>query len=138
MSYWRDKRFFRKSQPLHPVSLPSRPRQYMGENIKFQHVFLTNFDDGFEHLTPASGVIDPKGCEHGYLLFVSFTFGDWNPKIDKGYVKIEISFSLTTGEKLKAKGSIKTSEDWDYFESWVPGIKEHLQQECTLNAFIEK
>jgi len=137
LSYLRKKKYFGRSLSLHPISCPSRPRQNMGENTKFQKVFFTNFPDGLNDMT-VSDIVEAKCHESGYLLFVSFTFGDWNPRIVNGYAKVYLTVRLTTGEKLKTKGWIQVSDNLEKFESWLPGIREHLEQECTWNAYVQK
>lgn len=133
LSYIKNKPLFFRSVEFHPVTMPSRPRQEMGSGTKISKVFFSNFDDGFESLT-MSGEIEPKQFQNGYVLFVSFTWGSWNPKIIKGHVRIRVGCQLTTGEEISCSASIQITTNAETFEKWVPGIIDQVRHQCTWNA----
>jgi len=137
LSYRTSKYLFSWSQEYHNVSLPSRPRQVMGSGIKWSKVFFTNYDDDANDLT-MTGRIDSKEFQNAYLFFASFTFGTWRPKIKNGRVLVKLTCTLTTGEKLVAKGKVRVTEDKKRMEKWVPGFLDQVQHERTWSAVVEQ
>lgn len=133
LSYVKNKPLYFRSAEYHPVTMPNRPRQEMGSGTKVSKVFFSKFDDGFEALT-MSGDIEAKQFQNGYLLFVSFTWGSWNPKIVKGHIRTRICCQLTTGEVISDSASIQVTTNAEMFEKWVPGIIDQVGHECTWNA----
>lgn len=93
----------------------------MGSGTKFSKVFFTNFNDNSPSLT-MNGVLDPKDHQGGYIFFVSFTWGTWNPRVLKEKIKIRILAKLTTGEVCKDSVWIRVNNDNDFIEKFVPGI----------------
>ena len=133
LSYIKNKPLFFRSPEFHPVTMPNRPRQEMGAGTKISKVFFSDFDDGFQNLT-MSGDIESKQFQNGYMLFVSFTWGSWNPKNAKGRVRIKISCQLTTGEVISSPASIPITTNAETFEKWIPGIIDQVGHQCTWNS----
>jgi len=113
---------------LGPVSLPNIPRKKMGSGEKYMGVFFTNFSEGDNSLT-VTGRLEPKDFSAGYLLFVAFTFGSWNPLITEKGIKVHLIARLTTGERIKTFSYIPIVRDKQFFEDWVPGIIEQISHE---------
>ena len=65
---------------IHSSTLPNRPRLEMGSGIKLCKVFFTNFSDDQSSNLTMNGVLAPKNFQSGYIYFVSFTWGTWNPQ----------------------------------------------------------
>ena len=81
-----------------------------------------------------SGNIGSKEFQNGYILFVSFTYGSWNPKLIKDRVRLKILCKLTTGETLKDAAYIRITYDAEKFEKWVPGIIDQVGHESSWHA----
>lgn len=136
LSYWRSLPFFPRSKELHSITLPARPRQEMGSGTKVSKVFFSNFPDGFSDLT-MSGELEPKQFQSGYVMWVSFTWGSWNPHIREEHVRIRISAQLTSGKTLRSVVRVPVTRDEAFFEKWVPGILAQIGHQCAWNAFAE-
>ncbi len=104
----------------------------MGGGVKFMRVFFTNFPDDASELT-ATGQLDAKEYCAGYLLFVSVTFGTWNPRISGGSIKVVLRARLTTGERLTARAKVPVNESKQFFEQTVPGIVAQIEHETAWN-----
>ncbi len=133
LSYVNDKLFSFRSVEHHPVTMPNRPRQEMGSGTKVSKVFFSNFNDGFDSLTML-GDIQEKQFQDGYLFFVSFTCGSWNPKNIKGHFRVKISCQLTTGEVISDSAKIQITQNAEMIEKWVPGIIDQIRHEGTWNV----
>ena len=136
LSYWADRFWSPRSQELYKLSLPARPRQEMGSGIKFSKVFWTKFDDGHDDLT-MNGVLNPKDFQNAYMLFVSFTYGSWNPKITNDRIKVRLTIKVTAGNILKSVAYIPIARDKEQFEKWVPGIINQVAHHGAWNAFAD-
>ncbi len=110
------------------LSLPARPRHPTGSSVKLLKNWFSKFSDEFQDLT-LHGEVDPKHHNSAYLLFVSFTPGNWSPKYDGEYVRVKILIHLTTGETRTAKGRVLITRNKEKFEEWVPGILEQVAHE---------
>jgi len=133
MSYRAVNRWLRFRRNLLRVAFPSRPRKSVGKGIKPLGVWFTQFlgeDLGIKEVT---GVIEPKEYAAGYLLFVSYTWGDWNPLVESGRLKVWLRCHLTTGECLRSSALIRIERDRKYVEEMVPGLSEHIAHESTWN-----
>lgn len=133
MTYPRRKFWRKKSRPLHPTPMPSRPRQDIGGKTKLSKVFFSNFEDGFDSLT-MSGELEPKGFQNGYLMFVTFTHGSWNPDEQNDHVSISVSAELTSGDRVSDTKQIRVNKDLKFFESFVPGFIERVSHGSAWNA----
>lgn len=136
LSYRHNRFWFPQSKELFSLSLPARPRQEMGSAIKVSKVFFSTFGDGYNDLT-MTGVLSPKDFQSAYLLFVSFTWGSWNPRIRNGRVRVRLSAEITTGETLRSVAEIAVTQDKEQFEKWVPGIIDQINHQSTWNAFAD-
>ena len=125
------------SKEMHAISLPARPRTKMGESYKVSKVFFTYFNDGLDNLT-ATGELEPKETQNAFLLFNSTTYGDWEPKVKKGKVRVEIRAKLSTGELLKSKHRVRVTEDREFMEEWIPGIFEHVAGSGARNTYVNR
>ena len=133
LSYAAINRFRRFRQNLLRLAFPARPRKPVGTGTKFLSVWFTRFvgeDIEFEEVT---GQIEPKEIAAGYLLFVSFTHGNWNPRIIDDQIRVWLRCHLTTGERLKASVRVRVERDRDRIEELVPGLLEHIAHDSTWN-----
>lgn len=119
---------------LGSISLPNRPRQAMGSGEKTMPVYFTQFKDGEDESLTLSGKLHPKDFCGGYLLFVAFTFGAWNPLQDDKGIKIHLYARLTTGERVRAAGYIPIIKDGGLLEEVVPGILKQIEHEAAWNV----
>jgi len=130
----RRRSFWRPWLPeLSAVSLPERPRHEMGSGTKILKTWFSHFPDGIDRLT-LTGIVEAKDFASGFLLFVSFTKGAWNPTIVEGRVRVLVRIFLTTGEILKVERLVKITSDKDQFERWVPGIINQISDETAWNV----
>lgn len=125
LSYLTKRSFRAWSQNLYRRTLPNRPRTKMGSGVKYSNVFFTNYPDDLQSLT-MNGVIDPKEYQGGYIFFVSFTWGTWNPRFVNEKIKIRFQAKLTTGETCKDSASIRITKDRDFIENFIPGILDQI------------
>lgn len=117
-------------------SLPSRPRFQTGSGMKISQNWFSKFPDEYQEATITS-VIEPKEFPSGYLLFVLAATGNAKPKIEDGHVFVKARVNLTTGESFRVSGKIKIVLDSDLFESWLPGINDHISHDSVLGSSIE-
>lgn len=87
------------------VTLPNRVRIKAGAAVKLMPNWFGCFPDEIGHLT-VDGKIDARDASSGYVLFVTHTFGSWNPKVNGGKIKVEVSTILTSGKRIAAKAHI--------------------------------
>ena len=127
-NFWR-----RYRQKLLRIAFPSRPRKIIGTGVKFMGVFFTEYLEEDGKFDVVTGRLEPKENCGGYLLFVSFTYGDWNPKIKNNRIMIKLNGILTSGEKLTSKAAIRIERSKEVIEEFVPGITEHVAHESTWN-----
>lgn len=124
---------FRWTTPISAISLPNRVTHEMGHGIKILKNWFSRFSDNMDHLT-LDGRIGPKDAESAYALFVSSTWGSWNPLIFKNHANVCAIVHLATGEKLKTFASIPVTTDADFFEKMVPGILNQIRHPTAWNA----
>jgi len=117
---------------LSAVSLPNRVHHQMGSGIKLMRNWFAIFPDGIETLT-IRGRIAPKDAESGFILFVAFTHGNWNPRIREECVHVGIKVHLTTGEKLRATARIPVTRNTEFYEQMVPGILDQIRHPTAWN-----
>ena len=127
-NYWRSYK-----QKLLRIAFPSRPREVLGTGIKYMGVFFTEYSNEEGKCEVITGELEPKDMCGGYLLFVSFTCSDWNPKIINGRIKVRLNGVLTTGETITSKAALRIEQSRDLIEELVPGLSEHVAHESTWN-----
>lgn len=115
------------------LALPSRPRKRLGTGHKLMGSFFTDYDDGYDDRLTVRGSIESSDYVGGYLLFVSNTYGNWNPRVIQDTVEVRLTCTLTTGEKLTHKAKIRVTSDLTEAEEFCPGILEHITDESTWN-----
>lgn len=117
-------------------AFPAWPRKRLGEGYKLMGAFFTKYGDEKDEILSVSGAIESREVASGYLLFVSNTFGSWNPKIEDERVKIRLTCSLTTGEKLSHTGYLRITTDPAIIEEFCPGLISHVTHDSTWNHII--
>jgi hypothetical protein len=124
--------FLRWGPWISATSLPNRVQLKMDSGIKVFRNWFSNFPDGPDSLT-IQGRIAPKDAASGFLLFVSSTYGSWNPKIVNDCVLVRGRVTLTTGEKLTAVARIPVTTNAESFESLIPNGLVHVRDRGTWN-----
>lgn len=117
-------------------AFPSWPRKRLGESYKLMGAFFTTYGDDYDAILSVSGLIESREMASGYLLFVSNTYGSWNPKIENGKIKVRLICSLTTGETLSYNEYLRVTEDHDLIEEFCPGLVKHVAHDSTWNHII--
>lgn len=120
-------------KPSSAVSLPNRVHQKMGGGTKIMRNWFAMFPDNMERLT-VHGKIDARDAQSGYALFVTHTWGSWNPEVRKGRVRVEVSARLTTGRRVRCKASVPVTDNDELFEKMVPGMREHVEHPTSWNV----
>lgn len=128
----RPKPLFRWGPWLSAVSLPNRVQHQMGSGVKLMRNWFATFPDGIETLT-IRGRIEPKDAESGFVLFVAFTHGNWNPEIDDECVRVGVRVHLTTGERLRASARVPATRKSEFFEQMVPGVLDQIRHPTAWN-----
>jgi hypothetical protein len=122
------------SRYLYPTTLPSRPTIELGGGGKVMPTWFSHFADGLAHQTIGASV-EPKEAPCGYLLFVSFTYGSWNPRVSPKGVRLRVTVRFTTGPAATSAAWIPIMHDKEKFEKLVPGIFAQLGHESSWNIF---
>jgi hypothetical protein len=133
LSFETENRWRSYRQKLVRIAFPSRPRKILGTGIKYMGVFFTEYSNEEGNHKVITGELDPKDACGGYLLFVSFTYGDWNPRIVDGRIKVRLNGVLTTGEKISSTATLRVERSRDWIEEFIPGLSEHVAHESTWN-----
>lgn len=120
-------------QHLLRIPFPVRPQKRVGEGRKLMGVWFTEFPVEDFPQGVISGTIEGKESQGGYLLFVSFTHGAWNPKITTEGIPVELRAELTTGEVLTHRSVIRVVTDPIYVSEFCPKLPEHVAHESTWN-----
>ena len=126
--FWRSNR-----QKLLRLAFPARPRKPVGEGEKYMGVWFTEYLDEGRPAPPIDGELEPKSLCGGYLLFVSYTYGNWNPEVWRGVTRIRLKAKLTSQRWLSCSADVRVIEDADYVESFVPGLLKHIAHDSTWN-----
>jgi len=135
-SYVTNRFWLRWSRNLHPATLPNQPRVTMGGAAKLMPVWFSHFQEGPSHLTVEAS-IEPKEACGGYLLFVSFTYGSWNPRTSSKGLRLRVTGRFTTGARATSVAWIPKMQDKEKFEHLVPGIFDQLAHESSWNIFAD-
>jgi hypothetical protein len=125
---WRSHR-----QKLLRFAFPSRPRKQIGEGLKYMGVWFTEYPADELKMETASGSLEPKETCSGYLLFSSYTFGKWNPKIENDRIQTRLKLKLTSQTCLSRTVRLRVTSDRDFVEAFSPGFCAHVAQESTWN-----
>ncbi len=133
LSYETEKFWRRYKQQLLHVVFPSRPRKQVGTVTKLMSVFFTEYSEENGRHEVITGILEPKDKCGGYLLFVSFTYGNWNPKIRNGRINVKLTGVLTSGEKITSKASLRIEQSKEVIEKFSPGLLKHIANEATWN-----
>ncbi len=123
-------------QKLLRLAYPAWPRKRLGTGYKLMGAFFTEYGNEDDRLLSVSGTIEPKDIAAGYLLFVSNTYGSWNPQIENDHIQVKLNVTLSSGAKLTDKVRIRVTQDRSVAEEFVPGILEHISDESTWNHSI--
>lgn len=127
-SFWRSHR-----QRLLRLAFPARPRKRVGSGLKYMGVWFTEYPLDEVNLEVISGALDPKDHCGGYLLFTSFTYGSWNPRIRDGRVRVRLKAALTSHKRLSVSAKLRVTEDASFIEEFSPGLNAHVAHESTWN-----
>ena len=125
-SLWRS-----HGQKLVRIAFPSRPRKRLGIAFKQMGVWFTQYPDDEYQLDHATGILEPKEHCGGYLLFTSFTYGNWNPKVQHGMIHVKLRAKLTSQKWLRVTVRLRVTDDASVIEEMSPGITEHLRDRST-------
>jgi hypothetical protein len=125
-----------RSSQLDAVSLPSRPRVTFATSTKVSRTWFINYGDDAPASLTAHGRIEARDTEDAYILFVSATYGSWNPRVENDHVRIWVSARLTTGETMRTSTKIPTTKDMESFEKRVPGVREHVASDGAWNISL--
>lgn len=128
ISFWRSHR-----QRLLRFAFPSRPRKQVGTGTKYMGVWFTEYPIDELQTPVIDGRLEPKETCGGYLLFSSFTYGNWNPRISKDTVHVRLRAQLTTGQRLKQAARIRITTDRAIVEEFSPRLTEHVAHDSTWN-----
>lgn len=115
------------------VSLPNRVHHKMGGGIKLMRNWFAYFPDNLENLT-VDGKIDARDAASGFALFVSHTYGSWNPKLKNEHVHVCVYAKLTTGKTVKTSAKIPVTRNEKFFEEMIPGIMAHVDDPSSWNV----
>ncbi len=91
------------------------------------------FDDGLDHLT-VTGVISPGHAESGFALFVSVTYGNWNPIVKEDEVFVIVRAGLANGKMVRCKTKVQVMQDAESFEEMVPGVLDQVRHPTAWNT----
>ena len=125
---WRSHR-----QRLLRFAFPSRPRKKVGTGTKYMGVWFTEYPLDELQTATIDGRLEAKETCGGYLLFLSFTYGTWNPRISNDTVHVRLRAQLTTGQWLKQSAVVRTVTDQSIVEAFSPGFTEHVAHDSTWN-----
>lgn len=128
IGYWRSYR-----QRLLRIAFPSRPRKQVGEGLKYMGVWFTEYPLGDLKMDVIKGALDPKDQCGGFLLFTSFTYGTWNPRIENHQIRVRLKAGLTSHQQLSVSARFRVSEDMKIAEEFSPGFAAHVAHESTWN-----
>ena len=79
------------------------------------------------------GILEPKETCGGYLLFSSYTYGKWNPKVKDKAVRVRLRLKLTSQDWLSRTTRLRVTDDKDFVEEFSPGFCAHVAHESTWN-----
>lgn len=126
--FWRSYR-----QRLLRLAFPSRPRKRVGEVTKYMGVWFTEYPLDELKTAVIDGSLEPKESCGGYLLFTSYSYGSWNPKVSKNLVHVRLRAKLTSQEWLSKSAKLLVISDPAIVEEFSPGFVEHVAHESTWN-----
>jgi len=133
MFAYRRRQFWGKyAKKLGPCTLPNIPRKEMGAGTKYLAVWFSRFPGSTDDLVVNARIQD-KGYSEGYLLFVSNTYGSWNPEELDGKVEIEVTAVLTSGERVKARSKIRIWESMEEIEKLIPDLGDQVRHQSSWN-----
>ena len=128
INFWRSHK-----QRLIRFAFPSRPRKRIGEGIKYMGVWFTEYPSDELKLETITGSLEPKETCGGYILFSSYTFGSWNPKIKNDTIQVRLRLKLTSQDWLSSSAKIRITNDSAFVEEFSPGFCTHMAHESTWN-----
>lgn len=123
----------RWSEKISAVSLPNRVRHRMGAGTKFMRNWFARFPDEIEGLT-VKGKIEARDAHSGFALFVSHTYGSWNPRLRKEAIPVRVTAILTSGVRVSGTVNVKVNTDPSFFEEMVPGFLDQIRHPTAWNA----
>lgn len=119
---------------LLPITLPSRPRVKMAEKEKLLKTWFSNYGDGLDNLSIQSE-IESTQHQTAFLLFVGFSGGSESPRIRKNKILIKTVVELTSGQKCKAKGTLRILRDQQQADDFVPGLSKQVAHSSSWGAY---
>jgi hypothetical protein len=128
IGFWRSNR-----QRLLRLAFPTRPRKQVGTGTKHMSVWFTQYANDDVAMAVVDGRLDAKDTCGGYLLFVSFGYGTWNPRIVDETVGIKLTAKLTSQDTLRKSTRILAVTDPAVVEEFCPGFCAHVSHESTWN-----
>lgn len=120
-------------QRLLRIAFPVRPRKRLGNGIKYMGVWFTEFGEDEYKIEATQGNLEPMEIGAGYLLFTSFTWGGWNPRLSGNSLDVKLMAKLTSGETITSRTKLRVITDHRFLEEFCPGLGEHLAHESTWN-----
>ncbi len=134
---FKSKSIFRSMrQNLLRLAFPAWPRKRLGEGYKLMGAFFTSYADQHDSALSVSGRIEARDIASGYLLFVSNTYGSWNPVVEGEKVKVRVKVTFSVGGRRRASCWIRVVEDPAVVEEFCPGLVGHVGHESTWNHAI--
>lgn len=127
-SFWRSNR-----QRLLRLAFPSRPRKRVGEGTKYMGVWFSEYPLDEIKMSVIDGSLEPKATCGGYLLFTSFTYGTWNPRVAKETVEVRLKAKLTSQQWLRKSAVLRVVDDPTVVEELSPGFVQHVGHVSTWN-----
>jgi hypothetical protein len=128
LGFWRSHR-----QRLLRLAFPSRPRKRVGEGTKYMGVWFTEYPLDELKIEVVDGSLEPKESCGGYMLFTSFSYGSWNPRVAKDLVHVRLRAKLTSQAWLRKSAKLRVITDREFVEEFSPGFIEHVTHESTWN-----
>lgn len=128
VNVWRSHR-----QRLLRLAFPARPRKRVGRGTKYMGVWFTEFPEDELQPEVIDGSLEAKESCGGYLLFTSFSYGSWNPRISNDTVHVRLRAKLTSQEWLSTSARLRVVTDAVVVEEFSPGFLEHVAHESTWN-----
>lgn len=104
----------------------------MGAGTKYHSVWFSRYPDSTEGLI-VHGRIAAGDYKEGYLLFVTNTFGTWNPDERASEVQVEVTARMASGGSAKKRTRVRVCNSMDTLEKLVPGIGEQIEHESAWN-----
>lgn len=120
-------------QRLRYVPMPSLPKYETAVGRLIHHVWFQSLPG---QATRIDGRLEPKEMENGWIMFVSATWGSYDPRVVNDRVKVKLEATFTDGRRVADREEVRVAPLAD-LQELLPDIRGLLDEDRWWNLSVK-